>query len=59
MEEGNQTDTAPHAANPGGCYDYADDESLFKNIRGGEACLWGEGKNASNINLVAWPLHYH
>ena len=55
MEEGNQTDTAPHAANPGGCYDYADDEPLFKNIRGGEACLWGEGKNASNINLVAWP----
>ena len=22
---------------------------------GGEACLWGEDKNASNIHLAAWP----
>ena len=39
----------------GGCFDYADDDPLFKHIHGGEACMWGEGKNASNIHLVAWP----
>ena len=56
IEEGNETDTTPHpTSGPGGCFDYADDDPLFKNIRGGEACLWGEGKNASNIHLVAWP----
>lgn len=28
---------------------------LSCSIHGGEACMWGEGKNASNIHLVAWP----
>ena len=53
--EGNQTDTKSHPQNPGGCYDYADDHPWFARILGGEACLWGEGKNASNIHLAAWP----
>ena len=53
--EGNETDTSPHPQEPGGCYDYDDRHPLFKNIHGGEACLWGEGKNASNIHLAAWP----
>ena len=34
MEEGNQTDTTSHAVNPGGCFDYADDDPLFKSIHG-------------------------
>ena len=55
MEEGNQTDTHAHPQNPGGCFDYADDDPWFKSIHGGEACLWGEGKNASNIHLVYVP----
>jgi len=39
MEEGNQTDVTSHAVNPGGCFDYADDDPLFKSIHGGEACM--------------------
>jgi hexosaminidase len=58
MEEGNQTHPSPHhaaAQNPGPCYDVHDDDPMFKHVLGVEACLWGEGKNASNIHLVAWP----
>ena len=35
LQEGNQTDTVHHAVNPGGCFDYADDDPLFKSIHGG------------------------
>ena len=58
MEEGNQTHPSPHhaaAQNPSPCYDVHDDYPMFKHVLGAEACLWGEGKNASNIHLVAWP----
>jgi len=51
--EGNITNTTLH---PGGtnCYDITDPDML-KNLWGGEACIWGEKVNASNINQVAWP----
>jgi hypothetical protein len=32
MEEGNQSATARHPTHPGGCFDYADDDPLFKRL---------------------------
>ena len=53
-EYGNVTNTSQHGGG-GGCYNIQDDDPRFKDILGGEACMWGEGINATNIHRAAWP----
>jgi hypothetical protein len=57
-EESRASDPHPgqmHPAVPGGCYDVPDDDPRFRAVLGGEACVWGEHVNASNLHLAAWP----
>ena len=39
----------------GGCYNLRPGDPGLASVLGGEACVWGEHVNASNLPAAVWP----